>query len=121
MRIHYPFSGGLTGFLPGHKSTSRAFSRFAIVSRSHHTSPSSTCTTVIRDTPLCRETSAIDQPRASIARRSRAATSWATRAPWWSSSTACGHAPSIRYSAGLRRRLSPRGTAKSVAHPDLLA
>lgn len=117
MRIH---CAGLPGFLPGHRSTSSAFSRLAIVSRSHQTSPSSTFFTVSRATPLRRETSAIDQSRASIAARSRAATSWATCAPWWSSSTAYGHVPWSRYAAGLRVRLSPCDTAKSVAHPDLL-
>jgi hypothetical protein len=116
MRI---YCGGLPGFLPGHRSTPSIFSRFAIVSRSHHTAPSSTWATVMRDTPLRRDTSATDQPLSSITLRSLAATSCATRAPWWSSSTACGHAPSVTYSAGLRRRLSPRGTAKSVAHPAL--
>lgn len=121
MRIHTPLFGGLPGFLPGHRSTSRAFSRLAIVKRSHHTSPPSTFMMVSRATPLRRETSAIDQPRMSITLRSRAATSWATFAPWWSSSTACGQSPASRYSAGLRLRLSPCDTAKSVAHPDLLA
>lgn len=117
MRIYF---SGFPGSRPGQRSTSKVFSRVAIVSRSHHTSPPSTFVTVSLATPLRRETSAIDHPRASIARRSREATSWATRAPWWSSSTACGQVPSSWYSAGLRFRLSPCDTAKSVAHPDLL-
>lgn len=116
MRIH---SGGFPGARPGQRSTSKVFSRVAIVSRSHHTSPPSTFVTVSLAMPLRRETSAIGHPRASIARLSREATSWATRAPWWSSSTACGQVPVSRYAAGLRLRLSPCDTAKSVAHPDL--